>query len=115
MWAAPADSAIPGSSFFALLRGSTAREGEHLLAFAPVGPAVEGAWVPASAAVLSDNRYWCYLATEPGVFVRRELDISDPLDHGYFVKQGIAPGENVVTASAGMLLARGTNPAAEAD
>jgi hypothetical protein len=115
VWSAPADTSIPGSSFFALLGDSTAREGERLLAFAPIGPVISGVWVPASATVISDSKYWCYIETKPGVFARRELDTTVPLDQGYFIKEGIAPGENVVTASAGLLLARETNPATEAD
>jgi hypothetical protein len=115
VWSAPADSSIPGSSFFALLRGTSAREGERLVAFAPVGAPLPGSWVPASAIVISDGKYWCYVETGPNVFVRRALDTSLPLERGYFVREGIAPGENVVTAAAGLLLARETNPATGAD
>ena len=38
-----------------------------------------------------------------------------PTDDGYFVNEGIAPGAQVVTASAGLLLARETNPGTEAE
>jgi len=38
-----------------------------------------------------------------------------PTDDGYFVKEGIAPGAQVVTSSAGLLLAHETNPSTEAD
>jgi hypothetical protein len=34
---------------------------------------------------------------------------------GYFVTEGIAAGDKVVTAAAGLLLARETNPSSEAD
>jgi hypothetical protein len=38
-----------------------------------------------------------------------------PTDDGYFVKEGVGPGAQVVTSSAGLLLARETNPGTEAD
>jgi hypothetical protein len=65
--------------------------------------------------VISDSKYWCYVERKPGVFVRTELDTSVPLAEGYFVKDGIAAGDKVVTTSAGLLLARETNPSTAAD
>jgi len=47
--------------------------------------------------------------------VRTELDPNMPTDEGYFVREGIEPGAQVVTTSAGALLARETNPSTEAD
>jgi hypothetical protein len=114
VWPAPADASVPGTSFFALLRGTTAREGERLVAWAARGIPQAGALVPASAVVISDNKYWCYVERKPGVFVRAELDTGVPLDGSYFVTQGVAPGDEVVTAAAGQLLARETNPASGA-
>jgi hypothetical protein len=110
VWPAPADASVPGTSFFALLTGTTAREGERLVAWVARGAPEAGVLVPQSAVVISDNQYWCYVERKPGVFVRTELDTSVPLDGSYFVKTGIAPGDEVVTAAAGQLLARETNP-----
>jgi hypothetical protein len=115
LWSAPADATIPGRSFFALLKGSDASEGERLLARAPVGAAEAGVVVPFSAAVISGGKYWCYLEVEPGSFVRTEIDTSMPTDDGYFVRSGIAPGAQIVTRSAGELLAREMNPSPAAD
>jgi hypothetical protein len=115
LWAAPADASIPGRSFFALLKGSDASEGERLLARAPVGAAEAGVLVPFAAAVISGGKYWCYLEAEPGSFVRTEIDTSIPTDDGYFVRSGIAPGAQIVTRSAGELLAREMNPGTGAD
>lgn len=115
VWAAPADASIPGRSFFALLKGSDASEGERLLARAPVGAAEAGVIVPFSAAVISGGRYWCYLEVGPGSFVRTAIDTDVPTDDGYFVKSGIAPGAQIVTRSAGELLAREMNPGTAAD
>jgi hypothetical protein len=114
-WNAPADVTVPGRSFFVLLKGSNVGEGERLLAWAPVGSPESGVLVPTSAIVISDSKYWCYVERTPGVFVRTELDTSMPLADGYFVKDGIAAGDKIVTTSAGLLLARETNPSTAAD
>ncbi len=115
VWSAPADATIPGSSFFAILKGSDASEGERLMAHAAVGATAKGVVVPYSATVISAGKYWCYVEEKPGLFVRTEIDPSMPTDDGYFVKEGIAPGAQVVTTSAGLLLARETNPSSAAD
>lgn len=115
IWRAPADASIPGKSFFAVLNGGDAGEGQRLMAWAPVGTPEAGVALPASAAVISAGKYWCYVEQKPGVFVRTAIDPSMPTDSGYFVKDGISPGEKVVTASAGELLARETNPSTAAD
>lgn len=115
VWGAPADASIPGRSFFAVLKGSDAGEGERLVARAPVGAAEAGVVVPFSAVVISGGKYWCYVEEKPGSFVRTEIDTSMPTDAGYFVKAGIAPGEKIVTAAAGLLLAREINPSTAAD
>jgi len=115
VWSAPADASLPGKSFFAILKGSDVSEGERLLARAPVGAAVDGVIVPAAAVLISAGKYWCYVEEKPGHYVRTEIDVSMPADDGYFVTAGIAAGANIVTASAGELLAREVNPGSAAD
>lgn len=115
VWSAPADATIPGRSFFATLKGGDVSEGERLIAHAAVGAAEDGVTVPSSATVISASKYWCYVEQKPGLFVRTEIDPSMPTDDGYFVKEGIAPGAQVVTSAAGLLLARETNPSTEAE
>jgi hypothetical protein len=84
---------VPGRSFFALLKGSDAGEGERLLVWAPIGESTAGVVVAASAAVMSEGKYWCYVEKKPGNFVRTELDTSRPVPEGHFVTEGIAPGD----------------------
>jgi hypothetical protein len=115
VWSAPADATIPGNSFFAVLLGNAVSEGERLVAHAPTGPAEAGVVVPLSAVLMSDGKYWCYVEEKPGFFARREIDDSMPIDVGYFVKRGIAAGDQVVTSSAGQLLAHETNPSSAAE
>ena len=115
VWSAPADATIPGRSFFAILKGGDVSEGERLIAHAAVGGAETGVVVPYSATVISASKYWCYVEEKPGLFIRTEIDPGMPTDDGYFVKEGVGPGAQVVTSSAGLLLARETNPGTEAD
>ncbi|HEY6457461.1 MAG TPA: hypothetical protein VIY90_19460 [Steroidobacteraceae bacterium] len=116
LWSAPADATLPGRSFFAVLKGGDASEGERLLVWAPgTGPAQRGVLVPAAALVISDGKYWCYVEQKPHVYVRREIATDRPIDAGYFITQPLAAGDTVVTAAAGLLLAREMNPSTEAD
>lgn len=115
VWDAPADSALPGRSFFALFNTHDIREGERVQVFAPVGETQAGVIVPAVAVILSEGKYWCYVQTEPGAFNRVQVDTSAPIATGYFVKQGIAAGDRIVTNAAGLLLAKEMGGAAEPD
>ena len=116
VWNAPADATVPGRSFFALLSGSDAGEGERLLVWAPgSGPARKGVTVPAAALVISGGRYWCYVERKARNYVRREVATDMPVGNGYLVTEGIAAGEKIVTSAAGLLLAREMNPSTEAD
>jgi hypothetical protein len=114
LWDAPADTNVPGKSFFALLKASDAGEGERLLAWGPIGEPVAGVQIPATAAIISGGKYWCYLEDTPGHFVRVEIDTSMPVGDEYFVHDGIAPGDRIVASAAGLLLARETNPSTPA-
>jgi len=115
VWDAPADATVPGRSFFALLKGSDAGEGERLQVWAPVGAPVSGVVIPAAAAVMSEGKYWCYVEKKPGTYVRTELDTSKPTSEGYFVADGVGADDKVVTAAAGHLLARESNSGSEPD
>jgi hypothetical protein len=115
LWSAPADASVPGRSYFAYLKAGDFREGEHVLAWLPMGEAESGVLVPAAAAVINAGRYWCYVEEKPGQFVRSELDPNMSTPEGYFVKQGIDAGARIVTTSAGALLAREINPSTAAD
>jgi hypothetical protein len=113
VWHAPADATVPGRSFFAILKSGEVIEGDHLMAWVPVGAPESGVLVPAAAAVISAGKYWCYIEEKPGTFVRTEFDPGRPTPDGYFVKEGISAGDKIVTAAAGQLLARESNPSAE--
>jgi hypothetical protein len=116
IWSAPADPGLPGRSFFGVLKMSDAGEGERLLVWAPGSESAQrGVTVPAAALVISNGQYWCYVEQKPHQYVRRAVATDKPVGTAYFVTQGVAAGDPVVTAQAGLLLARETNPSTEAD
>lgn len=110
VWHAPADATVPGRSYFAILKRPELGEGDHLLAWTPVGDTEKGVTVPASAAVISNGQFYCYVEGKAGTFVRTAFDPSRPTTDGYFVKDGISPGDRIVTRAAGLLLAREMQP-----
>jgi len=109
VWAAPQDPSLPGRSMFAILTESTLAEGARVRAQAESDAAILGAVVPEPAVVVADGLYWCYVKKDEDVYQRVAIDTSRPLGEGYFVGDGIAPGQEVVTAGAGSLLARELN------
>jgi hypothetical protein len=118
VWDAPFDSGIPGRSFFAVLQHTDVGEGERVLIWSAGDNsehAESGILVPPTAILVIDGKYWCFVEREPGVFSRAPIDISQPMADGYFVKDGIKPGDPIVTSAAGLLLARQTNPSSEAE
>jgi len=114
VWDAPADATIPGRSLFVLLGDSNLAEGERVNVWAAGEATESGVTVPKAAVVLSEGAYWCYVEKPAGTFVRTAVDIDKPVPTGYFVADGIAVGDPVVTTAAGLLLARETNPSTEA-
>ena len=106
VWSAPADPSVPGPTLLALLPGNSGLGfGERLTASVPAGETQMGAVVPASAMVLAGGQSWCYVQTGEHEFTRRAIEIGRPVDAGYF-QTTIAVGDKIVTAGAGLLLAR---------
>jgi hypothetical protein len=115
VWDAPADSALPGRSFFALVQGSDAQEGERLQVWAPSGQSTPGVVVPRAAVVMAGGKFWCYLEKPEYTFTRVALDTRRISGDGYFIEEGIEPGDRVVTRAAGQLLAKETGADDAAD
>jgi len=114
LWDAPADAAVPGRSFYALVEGSDLAQNERVTAAIPTGNAQAGAKIPAHALVYGESEAWTYVQTAQNRFLRTKVDISRPLDDGYFVTT-VKPGDKVVVDGAGLLLARETNPSTEVE
>jgi len=113
VWDAPADPAVPGRSFYALVEGSDLAQNERVTAAIPTGTSQAGAKIPVQALVYGESDAWVYVQTAAGTFLRTKVDIGRPLDNGYFVNT-VKPGDKVVTDGAGLLMAREINPSTEA-
>ena len=114
LWDAPQDPTLPGHSFFALLRAPGIPEGARLQALSVATGGTPGVLIPASAVVVTSGQYWCFVRKKADTFERTPIDIARPLADGYFVSAGVVPGDQVVTAAAGLLLARQMNAGMEA-
>ena len=112
VWEAPADPALPGRGFYALVDGSDLAQNERVSASVPSGPAQEGFFVPASALVVGESESWVYLHKGNERYVRAPIDTAKTLSGGYFVPQGgrIGPDARIVTRGAGLLLSRELAP-----
>jgi hypothetical protein len=112
LWPAPADPAVPGTSFYTLLEGSDLAQGEHVAAWTGVGAALRGVWIPQSAILLSESDTWAYVQSDRDHFKRVRIDVTHPDRDGYFIEaaMGIAPDQRVVIGGAGLLLSRELNP-----
>jgi hypothetical protein len=114
VWEAPADPAVPGRSFFALVDGSDLAQGERVIAAVPTGAPQAGVIVPAGALLLGESDSWLYLKTGDETYLRARIDTSRPMEGGYFVSgAGLAGGQDVVTQGAGLLYAHEVNPSTE--
>jgi hypothetical protein len=115
IWEAPADPTFPGPSILALVEGSDLAQNDHVIATVPTGAPAAGVTVPSGALVYSEDRAWAYLETAPRSYRRVPVSTANATEGGYFVPQGdgMAPGARVVTAGAGLLLARERNPSTE--
>ncbi|HUQ53064.1 MAG TPA: hypothetical protein VM692_12640 [Gammaproteobacteria bacterium] len=116
IWAGPSDANVPGPTLLALLDPpADLSYGERLRASAPIGATLSGVTVPVSAVVLAGGEAWCYVESADEELVRRRVDLGRPVDFGYFHDQGFASAERIVTAGAGLLLARELGGGAEED
>jgi hypothetical protein len=120
-WPGPADPNLPGPTVLALVSAPNGLSpGERLIASVAAGGISDGVVVPRSGVVLAGGDAWSYVQTGDDEFVRRRVDVARPLAQGYFqttVGQGTGfePGERVVVAGAGLLLAREVGGGAEAE
>ena len=117
VWDAPAEATVPGRSFYALVESSDLAQNEHVTAAVPMGAAMTGVAVPATALLLGESEAWVYQETKPNTFLRTRIDVSRPMGESYFLPDGagLKPGQKVVTAGAGLLMAREINPSAKAE
>jgi hypothetical protein len=116
IWLGPADPSVPGPALYAYVDpAADLVSGARLIASFVDGAPQSGVTVPASAVVFSGGSAWCYVAADDGGFARAAVDLSHPVDDGYFQASGFEAGREVVTAGAGLLLATEVGGADEED
>jgi len=112
-----ADPRLQTSGVLAELRGTDANLpiGRMVTATIPAqSTGAPGVLVPRGALLREDSKVWVYVQTAPESFMRREVIGYVPESDGWFVREGLAPGDRVVSAGAAVLLAV-ESPAEAAD
>ena len=107
-WVSPAprtDPRLQGpSGFYRAPSASGLLPGMNVLCRLPSGAPVQGVVVPASAVLWWQGRAWVYIGRDATRFVRREVDVGNPVPEGWFVRQGLLPGDRVVVTGAQQIL-----------
>jgi multidrug efflux pump subunit AcrA (membrane-fusion protein) len=104
---APGGPGPHGQQFLVRVRtpGPALRPGAAVTAYLVLsGEARKGTVVPRSAVVRADGRAWAYAQLADDRFARREVDVTHPLETGYFVAELWKAGDRVVTSGAQLLL-----------
>lgn len=87
--------------------------GVNPVAHFAAGRLKNGVVVPKAAVVWWQGNAWAYQQTEPGHFVRRQVETGTPVRGGYFVTAGLAAGDKVVIEGAQMVLSTELAPQRE--
>ncbi|MGJ3647012.1 hypothetical protein ACLB0R_00885 [Sphingomonas sp. GlSt437] len=106
--AAQADPKLQSAGMLGLVRGAEARQlntGRTVDVIAQTGTTQAAVFVPTEAVVRWHGGQWVYRATSDGKFERVSIDDGQPASGGWLVSSGLAPGDRVVVAGAGALLA----------
>ena len=101
------DPQVQGQGFLFVATNAAARlaPGLALTGFLQLpGAPVHGVVVPNAAIVRAADRAWVYVQTGDTTFQRRELALERPVAGGWFVSQGLAPGDRLVVTGAQTLL-----------
>ena len=99
------DIALQGESYFFICSDGSLRTGMRLAAWIPLQrKELSGVIVPAAAIVWHLGQAYAYIQSGQGQFIRRMIPELTSLGNGYFIQHGIAPGEQLVSSGAQMLL-----------
>ena len=104
--AAPAtDAAIQGRTYYYLALAASLRAGMRVTAVVTgTGKSTSGVIVPSAAVIWYANQPWVYQKQAADKFVRRRINTDSESRDGWFNSGGLAPGDEVVTRGAQLLL-----------
>jgi hypothetical protein len=99
------DPRIQGRSFLYLAHAQPGlTPGVNLVAHLSVGNPMKGLIVPTSAVVWSEGKAWVYQKTAADRFTRRAVPTDISMEKGFFVTEGLSPGDKLVVQGAQALL-----------
>lgn len=111
--AARTDPKIQGASFYYVAPSSSGLlPGMNVLALLPGDEARNGAAVPQPAIVYWQGQAWAYRRVDEDSFQRIPVSTDTPAAQGGYVVQGLAPGAQLVTRGAQLLLSEELQPQA---
>jgi hypothetical protein len=101
------DQTVQGPSYFYRTAGQRIRPGMTVSVWLPEGGIrQDGVSVPGSALIWSLDQAFVYVKTGPDVFTRRLIANFTQSPEGYFVREALKPGEDIVTVGGQMLLSQ---------
>ncbi len=115
---ASADAKLQSAGVLAIVRGGAAQgllAGRIIPAAAETGARQTGVTVPRDAIVRYQGALWVFVEKPDKSFERVRLSEARPVDDGWFVSRGLAPGTRVAVSGAGSLLAIETGGASAED
>jgi hypothetical protein len=101
------DPQLQGKGFLFLLKTNSVQlaPGAAVMGFLEFpGESQSGVGLPRNAIVRFNGANWVYLQTGDQAFERREVKLDSPLSQGWFVREGLKPGDKVVIVGAQELL-----------
>jgi hypothetical protein len=99
------DDLVQGESWFFHAAGEKLRSGMRVHAWVPLGGGAEaGVVLPLSAVVWHAGKPWAYRQVDGETYARVEIVNQRDYGSGWFVENGFAAGERVVTTGGQMLL-----------
>ncbi len=100
-----ASAALPGNTYFYIVEGADLRVGARVLArVATDDTSYDGVIIPNEAVVWHAGKSWIYRKQDSETFGRYEISTASQLDDGWFQKDGMQPGDEVVVSGAQLLL-----------
>ncbi|MDD1612453.1 MAG: hypothetical protein LUQ57_04855 [Methylococcaceae bacterium] len=101
------DQTVQGPSYFFRAPGNRIRPGMTVTVWLPDGRVQEaGVKIPVSALIWSMDQVFVYVKTGQDVFSRRLIEHFSVAPDGYFIRDALKPGEEVVTVGGQMLLSQ---------
>jgi hypothetical protein len=102
--AAQADVLAPGETYIFRTSASKLRTGMRMDAWIPrPGAPGKGVEVPGAAVIWYANKLWVYVQRDEELFVRHPLNEYEETRDGWFVTEGVKPGDRIVIRGAQML------------